>query len=457
MQRPRAPPAPGARPSPARRAPPPRADPAGLDLSSLLDSLDAPEIGADLAAFQAEEGAVFGEEGVPVTFGNDGYALEALEGGVALIDRSHWGRLRLSGPDRLTFLHSQTTADLASLAPGTGADTVFTTPQGRCVDLATVYAQREGALVIVSPGMAAPIKERIEKHIFGGDQVAVSDIGDATAMFSVLGPESDAVMRELAAGDIVGAAPGTHAVFSFGGKPVIAAAGGGLPGPGYTLLVEETAAADLWAAISGRGATPMGTRAWEIGRVLAGRPAPGAELTAEYNPLEAGLYGAVSLNKGCYMGQETLAKVHAQGALRRELWGMELEAPSEAGAALWASAAARDAGERAAGVITTFVDTVQRKHVALAYLRCRDGGGQRVALEGTAVVTADGVAGRVVALRAARRTFPEGAAPVEKGAARGPAPGEAEAAAEAARREEKMAALQAQLAAWQAQQAEQQQ
>ncbi len=62
------------------------------------------------------------------------------------------------------------------------------------------------------------------------------------------------------------------------------------------------------------GVEPLGCDAFEIARVLAGRPAPGSELTEDFNPLEAGLYGAISLQKGCYIGQETLAKVGAGGA-----------------------------------------------------------------------------------------------------------------------------------------------
>ena len=390
------------------------------------------------------------EDGIPTTFSNDGYALEAAEVGVALVDRSNWGRLRLSGPDRLTFLHSQSTADLKNLAAGTGADTVFVTAQGRTIDLATVYSQGSGVLVIVSPEMSSIIKERLEKYIFPGDKVAVNDITPMTAMFSLLGPESDAVMVELAAGDIVGAPYGTHTVLGFGGKPVIAMVGGGLPGPGYTLIVEESAAADLWRVISARGAIPMGSKAWSIARVVAGVPVPGAELTEDYNPLESGLYGAVSLNKGCYIGQETLAKVHSQGALRRELWGIDLTAPAQVGVDVFASGWELDGKrEKPLGKVTSFVDTVQQEHKALAYLRCRDGNATRINLEGKEVVV-NGVKGKIVRIAAATRQFAPGAAPEEGSASKRKQQELDE--AEAARKAEKLKAMQAQLEAWKAQQ-----
>ena len=88
---------------------------------------------------------------------------------------------------------------------------------------------------------------------------------------------------------------------------------------GYTLIADRAVAGELWSALASKGAQLAGADVWEQARVLSGRPAAGAELTGEFNVLEAGLYAAASLNKGCYLGQETLAKVCAakQGAVRR--------------------------------------------------------------------------------------------------------------------------------------------
>ena len=107
------------------------------------------------------------------------------------------------------------------------------------------------------------------------------------------------------------------------------------------------------------GVESLGEEGWQVARVLAGRPAVGAELTEDANPLEAGLYGAVSLTKGCYLGQETLAKVHRLGAVKQQLWGVELEAPVAVGdAVLPAGAAAGDAGGgMPLGRVTSYADT----------------------------------------------------------------------------------------------------
>lgn len=82
----------------------------------------------------------------------------------------------------------------------------------------------------------------------------------------------------------------------------------------------------------------MGTAAWEAARVLDGRPMAGKELTEQHLPLEAGLYHAVSLNKGCYMGQETLAKVHKLNAVKQQLHGLLLDADVAPGSSLLSGA-----------------------------------------------------------------------------------------------------------------------
>ncbi len=80
----------------------------------------------------------------------------------------------------------------------------------------------------------------------------------------------------------------------------------------------------------------MGERGWQQLRIKAGRPAAGAELTADWTPLDAGLAGPVSLAKGCYVGQETLAKVHRLEATRHALWGLQLSGPVSPGTAIHA-------------------------------------------------------------------------------------------------------------------------
>jgi tRNA-modifying protein YgfZ len=193
------------------------------------------------------------DSGVPTTFrGNEAAALRALREGAALIDRSDWGRIRLSGAGRAAFLHGQSTADVNALAPGQGCDTVLTTALGRCIDLATLYCQSGGLLLITSPGMGHTVKARLEKYIFPGDEVEVTDFGAKTSMLSLLGPAADEMAAAMGLAELEDAPEGTHQLLSLGRRPVVAARGAGLGVPGYTFIVDEAAAGDLWRALTAK-------------------------------------------------------------------------------------------------------------------------------------------------------------------------------------------------------------
>lgn len=284
-------------------------------------------------------------------------------------------------------------------------------------------------------------------------QVEVMDISPNTAMFVLAGPTSDTLLKQLQANPVVGKPWGTHTVLGISNKPVIIASGAPLSLQGYTLIVEESIAADLWKGLVAQGSVPMGANVFEIARVINGRPLPGKELTPEYNPLEAGLYHATSINKGCYVGQETISKVSNLNAVKQELWGLRVEAPVAVGDLV----ASLDGTKM--GVVTSAVDVPTGGHRALAYLKCK-ADGARVMLQDKEVIVggAGGVKGRVAYIPYATRSFPEETKEItENGGAAGVDEAEqakqaAEKAAAEERRQAKLKAMQERLDAWTAQQ-----
>jgi glycine cleavage system aminomethyltransferase T len=220
-----------------------------------------------------------------VSFNNTGKVLEALTDGAALVDRSHWGRLRLTGADRLSFLHNQSTNAFNGAAPGSGRDTVLVTSTARCLDLATALVFETSVMLVVSPSMRETLLKRFDKYIFPADDVAVSDVTPRTRMFTIAGPKAGEILKELGGDAVTVADPGTpyaaHQLLGFakGRAPVVVAATSGLALPGFTLIADETAAGDLYAALINRGCVPCGEEDWERARVTQGRPAAGAELT----------------------------------------------------------------------------------------------------------------------------------------------------------------------------------
>lgn len=318
----------------------------------------------ELQNIQTQAGAIFTDAQTPSSFGNDQKAIAAAYTGVTLCDRSGWGLLKLSGEDRLRFLHNQTTNDISQLSPGQGVDTVFVTSTGRTIDLATVYVTEDAALVLVSPGCRQRLIEWMDRYIFPFDQVELTDLSDNMAVFTLIGPQSEALLEPLI-GALLVEPEGRHWLAQVGDTAVRVAVGSGLALPGYNLLIPLDRAAQVWSMLQAK-ATPLGEHAWEQLRIRQGRPVPRKELTEDYNPLEAGLWRAISFEKGCYIGQETIARLNTYQGVKQRLWGVQLEAPVAPNTDVRVEASK-------VGILTSCTNTEQGAF-GLAYVRTKAGG-----------------------------------------------------------------------------------
>lgn len=293
-------------------------------------------------------------------------AIQAAREGVAVCDRSHWGRIQVSEGDRIRFLHNQSTNDFQRLKPGQGCDTVFVTSTARTIDLATAYVMEDAVLLLVSPNRREKLMKWLDQYIFFADKVQLTDVTDNTATFSLIGPGSDALLEQLGAGVMIGQPDGSHQRFTVGDTEVRVAVGSGLATLGYTLILSAADKETLWNILAPAGAVPMSDRVWEHLRIEQGRPAPDLELTEDYNPLEAGLWQTISFEKGCYIGQETIARLNTYKGVKQHLWGVRLNAPAQAGSVI-------TVGEEKVGTLTSYTETDQGSF-GLGYVRTKAGG-----------------------------------------------------------------------------------
>lgn len=254
---------------------------------------------------------------------------------VMVCDRSHWGVLCLSDEDRARFLHNQSTNDILSLKPGQGCETVFVTSTARTLDLATAYILEDAIWVITSPQRTQFLLETLDRYIFFADRVVVQNLSDAWMCWSLVGTDALVLIQSLEGLFPEDAPLHSHQTMNYQGHTLRLAVGSGLGLPGYTLLVPEAIAAPLWAQLCDAGAIPCGQQAWETLRIHQGRPAPDAELTDDYNPLEAGLWQTISFSKGCYIGQETIARLNTYNGVKQRLWGLKSLVPIEVGELLY--------------------------------------------------------------------------------------------------------------------------
>lgn len=336
-----------------------------------------------LKEVQQSKGATFDDRGIPLSFHNDSEAMAAIKNSVAICDRSHWGIIKITGDDRLRYLHNQSTNDFEKLKPGEGCDTVFVTSTARTLDLATAYVTKDAVIAIVSPNRKEELLAWLDKFIFPFDKVELTDISAEYSAFSLLGDNSKSLLAQIATDSIELENPGSHQEIALADIPVRVGMGSGLATPGYTLIVEREQAATVWSKIVASGAIPFGDCLWEKLRIQQGRPKSGIELTEDYNPLEAGLWQTISFEKGCYIGQETIARLNTYNGVKQKLWGIQLE---QAVAPLTPITLE----DKKVGILTSYTDT-DSGCFGLGYIRTKAGG------EGLEVMVGD-VPGKVISV-----------------------------------------------------------
>ena len=319
----------------------------------------------ELKQIQEQLGATFDEAGVPLDFGNEERATVAVEKGIAICDRSGWGLFKITGEDRLRYLHNQSTNDFLKLQPGEGCDTVLVTSTARILDLATAYVTEDAVLLLVSPQRSERLLTWLDGFIFPFDKVELTDISAQSAVFSLFGRTSE-LLNKLASPALELSNLAEHQLVKIADVEVRVAVGSGLAVPGYTLIVDSASAGTVWSKLCEAGAVPVGDRLWSKLSILQGRPAPDRELTEDYNPLEAGLWQTISFDKGCYIGQETIARLNTYNGVKQKLWGIKLDRPV-------APPTTITLGDRKVGVLTSYTDTAS-DYFGLGYVRTKAGG-----------------------------------------------------------------------------------
>lgn len=321
-----------------------------------------------LRNYQSQQGATWGEvdggsQGI-VSFGADEQALSAVQSSVAVCDRTHWGRLQVSDADRLAFLHNQTTNNFKILQPGQGCETVFVTSTARTLDLVSAYVTEESVILLVSPNRRQQLLSWCDRYIFFGDKVKIADITAQTVAFSLLGPTSEALLQTLGVSALPASAH-DHLSATINGHSIRIALGSGLTSPGFTLITDINSGAALWQTLIEQGACPFGETVWECLRITQGRPKPDAELTEDINPLEAGLWQTIAFDKGCYIGQETIARLQTYQGVKQQLWGIQLSQSVPPGTPI-------KVADKKMGMLTSLVDTPEGAR-GLGYIKTKVG------------------------------------------------------------------------------------
>jgi folate-binding protein YgfZ len=325
---------------------------------------------AELLALHRSLGARIEEQASgPAVLGYGDLAREyrAMQEACGLCDRSGRGLVRLGGADRVAFLHRLVTNDVNNLLAGRACYTAILTVKGKMIADARVLNRPDALLLDTEPGRAAAVTELLAHYVISED-VEVVDATGSFAVLSLVGPRAPEAAA-LVAGRPVPTLD-ENQIEELGDGFALGARLGQTPGVDLFVPTAQASAAFAAALERGRsiGLAPVGSEALEVVRVEAGLPRFGADMNEETIPLEANLSErAIHFNKGCYVGQEVIARATFRGAVRRRLAGLALDAlPLPApGTAFFAAGA----GERASAETTSAVLSPRFGPIALAYVR----------------------------------------------------------------------------------------
>lgn len=276
----------------------------------------------------------------------------------AFCELSRLGLIRFSGAEAQTFLHNQLTCDVGALAPGHSTYGGYCTPKGRVLATFLLWRSGEDFFMQLPSSLREPIQKQISKFILRA-KVKAADASSEWTLLGGAGSDAAALVRRA-----VGAIPTTvHQIAQASGATVIK-----LPGDRYEIVAARDKAQALQGSLSS-GADQVGPDHWEQLDIRAGVPVilPATQEAFVPQMVNLDLIGGVSLTKGCYPGQEIVARMHYRGTLKQRMYlanvgGTDLPQPGD-------KLYSPDFGEQACGTIVNAARSPEGGHDVLAVIQ----------------------------------------------------------------------------------------
>jgi folate-binding protein YgfZ len=288
----------------------------------------------------------------------------ALREGAGLRDRSDIGKAEVEGRDRASFLQGMLSNDIKTLAPGQGCAAAFLDAHGKVMALLRVYALADRLLLELPPRLTEKTLQLLDKYLIS-EKVTFEPMDEAYAVLSLQGPQAPALLEGLAGGSL-DAAPHAHAELTLAGitaRVIQRSEFGALPG--FFLWVAPEDSPALARALREAGAVAVGDEAAEVLRVESGEPVFGIDLDETVLLPELGREDLISYTKGCYIGQELVARVKYRGHVNRALAGLRLEGDTVPAPGVPVMAEGKEIGR-----VTSAVRSLALGHpIALGYIR----------------------------------------------------------------------------------------
>jgi len=266
------------------------------------------------------------------TFGELDMEYAAIRKGCVLFDAPHLGTLRITGSERLAFLNNMITNKTDALEPGACTDSFWLNKKGRIDADLRLIERGEAMLVRLDRHLAQPTAAALSGYLFSED-CAIEDASGGTHWMSIHGPTAPATLDAACEGGLSAMGPGANMEATIGGVAVTIDRDDLTGEPGYWLCVPVGAAAEVHSAITDAGTRDEALRlrgsgwlAINTARIEAGRPMFNIDFGPDALPAESGIFPRrVSTTKGCYLGQEVVARMHARNIRKRGVVALRLD------------------------------------------------------------------------------------------------------------------------------------
>ena len=300
----------------------------------------------------------------PRDYGDVRAEYDAIRNTAAVMDMSLTAKLEVSGKNAVQFLNGLVTNDVKSLQAGTGILAAFLNVQGKVVSLCRFYQMGTHLLLEYDFTNREAIFKNLSRFVLAGE-FFVNDVSETLGLLSVQGPKSAELLSALTAQTIEAEPEYRSYNGAIAGAKVFLAAHSRCGATGFDVFVPAADKAAIRQVLLDRGAISVGSEALEIARLEAAIPREGVDVTDANILLEAGYDKAVSYTKGCYLGQEIIARIHYRGQPARQLRSLVIDAtePPSKGTELWA------ADGKKVGEITSSVNSFAlHRIIALGYV-----------------------------------------------------------------------------------------
>lgn len=294
----------------------------------------------------------------------DATQYEALVGGAGLVDLSERTRIELTGADRAKFLHNLCTNEVRKLPAGAGCEAFLCDARGHVLFHVFILCRAESLALETMPGEESRLLGHLDRYLIR-EQVVLTPRTEETCELLVAGPQAAEVLAKLAAGALPDERL-ANAEIAIVGCPTLVIRTELIRPGGYLVIADRAKEPELRQALSAAGARPCEFEALDAARIEAGFPWYGVDITAENLPQEVGRDPlAISFVKGCYIGQETVARIDALGHVNKQLVGVKF-----AGSDAPPPGAELKAAEQVVGEVTSarYSPRLQAP-LALAYVR----------------------------------------------------------------------------------------